>query len=461
MDSDTIAAIATPLGSGGIGIIRISGKEAAGIAGALFRPSRQRDLQGPLSHRLYLGRILDPETGRDLDEVMMVCMQAPRSYTREDVVEIHSHSGPAALRAILDLVLGQGARLADPGEFTLRAFLNGRIDLTQAEAVIDIVNARTRSFLEIAAAQLHGGLSKTVETCREALLDLQAELEAAIDFPEEPETALRAEAAAGKLEKQVLAELIPLVKQYGAGRILREGLRVVVAGLPNAGKSSLMNRLLQRERAIVSPFPGTTRDFLEEPLNLGGLAAMIVDTAGLQETEDPVERIGVEKTREKIREADLLLFLVDAARPMAEVLPESGLPDPGKPTILVLNKMDLRDPDWDPEIPKAWQGLPRVRISALQGHGIKALKDKMVEIISGGKGLFLENPIVPNARQKAALDRALQAAQAARQGLYSGRSPEFVSMDVGEAADALGEILGVTLKPDVLETVFSRFCIGK
>jgi len=459
MGYDTVAAIATPLGSGGIGIIRISGKEALGITQAIFRPSCRKIFDPYPSHRFFHGWIRDPKSGMILDEVLMVYMQAPRSYTREDVAEIHTHSGPAALRSTLDLVLSRGARLADPGEFTKRAFLNGRIDLSQAEAVIDIVNAKTLVSLEIAAAQIHGGLRKKIETCRFALWELQTELSAAIDFPEEMETLFKAETAADRLKGQILSTLQELIKQHDQGRILREGIRVVVAGFPNVGKSSLMNCLLHRDRAIVSPYPGTTRDFLEEPLDLYGLQAMIVDTAGLQETDDPVERIGIEKTHEKIREADLLLFMVDVTQPI--FIQKETIPVFEKPTILVVNKVDRVNSDRFPEIPKEWKRFPVVRISALTQYGVDALKEKIFERITQGKGFRQEDPIVPNLRQKLLLDRALKATEAALEGISYGRSPELVSMDVEEALDALNEILGETIRPDILDAIFSRFCIGK
>ncbi|PIP36382.1 MAG: tRNA uridine-5-carboxymethylaminomethyl(34) synthesis GTPase MnmE, partial [Desulfobacterales bacterium CG23_combo_of_CG06-09_8_20_14_all_52_9] len=356
-------------------------------------------------------------------------------------------------------VLSRGARLADPGEFTKRAFLNGRIDLSQAEAVIDIVNAKTLVSLEIAAAQIHGGLRKKIETCRFALWELQTELSAAIDFPEEMETLFKAETAADRLKGQILSPLQELIKQHDQGRILREGIRVVVAGFPNVGKSSLMNCLLHRDRAIVSPYPGTTRDFLEEPLDLYGLQAMIVDTAGLQETDDPVERIGIEKTHEKIREADLLLFMVDVTQPI--FIQKETIPVFEKPTILVVNKVDRVNSDRFPEIPKEWKRFPVVRISALTQYGVDALKEKIFERITQGKGFRQEDPIVPNLRQKLLLDRALKATEAALEGISYGRSPELVSMDVEEALDALNEILGETIRPDILDAIFSRFCIGK
>ncbi|MBW1776334.1 MAG: tRNA uridine-5-carboxymethylaminomethyl(34) synthesis GTPase MnmE [Deltaproteobacteria bacterium] len=459
MDSDTIAAVATPYGRGGIGILRMSGNAALDIAKTLFHPPSGKSTGPYESHRFYYGRIRDPESGRILDEVMMVYMQGPRSYTREDVVEIHTHSGPAVLRAVFELVLARGARPAEPGEFTRRAFFNGRIDLSQAEAVMEIVSAESRASLEIAAAQIQGGLRKRIETCRAVLLDLLAEITAAIDFPEDTKALIDPEKGVERMHQHIISPLESLLIQYEQGRFFREGIRVVVAGLPNVGKSSLMNCLLDRERAIVTPHPGTTRDFLEEPLDLFGVHATIVDTAGLQETRDPVERIGIQRTREKIEEADLLLFMVDAACP--ETLQRERMPVFEKPTLLVINKMDRVDPEWRPEIPEAWKRVPVASISALHRWGIDSLKKKMVQQVLGDAAFRLEDPLVPNLRQKEALGRALESARAASESFSLGRSPELVCMDVNDAMDALNEILGETLRPDVLDAVFSRFCIGK
>jgi len=461
MDFATIAAIATPLGSGGIGIIRMSGKDALRVAQAVFSPSRNLERIAYRSHRFYHGWVIDPKTNRILDEVLMVYMQAPHSYTREDVVEIHTHSGPAALQAVLELVLRQGPRVAEPGEFTRRAFLNGRIDLTQAEAIIDLVNAKTRASLEVAALQVNGALRKAVEACRNVLLDAQAALTAAIDFPEEAEDAFVPEKVLQDLKSRVLVILRDLEIQYTAGHMLREGVQLVVIGPPNVGKSSLMNRLLQKERAIVSPYPGTTRDFLEEQLDVGGVSVRIVDTAGLQETDDPVERIGIEKTLEKIREADVLLYVTDASQPLEDAIPAGWLPNADKPTILVLNKIDLLTSGVRVSLPEQWRSLPSVSVSALYHQGLDILKETLKKEITQGKTIPRETPIIPNARHKAALDRAILAVEAAVKGLGVGFPVELIGLDMAEALDALGEILGEAFKTDVLDAVFSRFCIGK
>jgi tRNA modification GTPase len=307
MEYDTIAAIATPIGSGGIGIIKISGQDAFSIAEAIFQRSRPswgvgrpegEALIFPLkSHRLYHGYIVNPETGKVLDEVLLSAMKGPRTYTREDVIEINTHSGYIVMASILDLVLQKGARLADPGEFTKRAYLSGRIDLTQAEAVIDIINSRTEKSLEIATSQIKGDLKNRIEFMRHSLIDILTQVEAAIDFPEDVGDLIDVESVNQILNKAVIDELSDMVAQYENAHFLRDGLKMIVVGRPNVGKSSLMNRLIKNDRVIVTPIPGTTRDLIEETLNIRGIPVIIADSAGLHETKDPVEVIGIEKTK--------------------------------------------------------------------------------------------------------------------------------------------------------------------
>jgi len=317
MEYDTIAAIATPTGSGGIGIIKISGKDAFSIAEAIFQKSHasrgegsseSKALSFPLkSHRLYHGHIVNPGTGQVLDEVLLSAMKAPRTYTREDVIEINTHSGHIVMASILDLVLQQGARLADPGEFTKRAYLSGRIDLTQAEAVIDIINSRTQKSLEIATSQIKGNLKNRIESIRGSLIDIITQVEAAIDFPEDVGDVIDAVSVKQILDKEIIGELSDMVEQYENAHFLRDGLKMIVVGRPNVGKSSLMNRLIQEDRVIVTPIPGTTRDLIEETLNIHGIPVIIADSAGLHETKDPVEVIGIGKTKDYIHASDLIL----------------------------------------------------------------------------------------------------------------------------------------------------------
>jgi tRNA modification GTPase len=458
----TIAAIATPAGTGGIGIIKISGTDAVPIAASLFRKRGECEslkTHSFQSHRLYYGHITDPENGRVIDEVLFAPMFAPHSYTREDVVEIHSHSGMAVLNAILNLLLKKGARLAEPGEFTKRAFLNGRIDLTQAEAVIDIINAKTDKSLEIAASQIKGDLKNRVESVSDALLDILTRAEAAIDFPDDVEDIMDRDAAAEQIKQQVIDELERLISQYETAHVLRDGLKVVIAGRPNAGKSSLMNCLLQKDRAIVTPIPGTTRDLIEETLNIRGIPVVIADTAGLHDSDDPVEVLGIRKTYEYVQLSDLILFMIDLSRPVTENDHQIYEKICHKNVILVANKSDLVEDEFTPDIPDMWKKIPLVRISALYDQGLDALRDRIASVFTGGYDR--EDTVIPNLRHKLALERGLEAANTAVRAVQENIPFELVSIDIRESLDSLGEITGLTASEDILDQIFSRFCIGK
>lgn len=471
MDTDTIAAVATPVGSGGIGIIKISGPGALKIAESVFQksatsseasqtkgPSLFTDLQ---SHRLYHGHIVDPAKGRVLDEVLLAAMLAPHTYTKEDVVEINTHSGYVVLAAVLELVLKKGARLAEPGEFTKRAYLNGRIDLTQAEAVIDIITSRTDKFLEIAASQIKGDLKTRVESIRNVLLDILTETEAVIDFPEEVGDIVDAAKVVAALEDKVMAPLEKLILQYENAHVFRDGLKMAVVGKPNVGKSSLLNRLIQNDRAIVTPIPGTTRDLIEETLNIHGLPVIIADTAGLHETDDPVEVIGIQKTQEYISGSDLILFVVDASELLTDADHKIYEAIKDKRSILVVNKIDLLDDGLEPWLPESWLQTPTIKISALYGQGLDALKDLIAKVSLGEYRLEAGHSIIPNLRHKIALERGAQLAASAVAGIHKQIPFELIAIDVQEALDALGEIIGLTTREDVIDQIFSRFCIGK
>jgi tRNA modification GTPase len=475
MDNSTIAAIATPGGPGGIGIIKISGFRAVQIASVIFSPVEPQSSPDPCnlssaetaartdfdSHRLNYGHIIDPDSGRMIDEVLLSIMKAPRSYTREDVVEINAHGGRVALNAILELVCRHGARIADPGEFTRRAFLNGRIDLTQAEAVIDIINARSDKSLQIAAAQVDGRLKGSIEQIREFLIDLLTRAEAAIDFPDEIEEVVEPVRTASAVEARVLKPLQTLIRQHVDGRVIREGLKVAVAGRPNVGKSSLLNCLVQKERAIVSAVPGTTRDMIEEVLNIGGYPIILTDTAGLHDTDDAIETLGIEKTIENVKGADLVLFMVEAKGPLTAEDRSVFETIHAKPLIIVINKMDLIDGDDIFKLPASWGTIDCVHTSALYDRGIEHLKDRIVEKAFGKEPLDLETMIVPNLRQKLLMEDSLAAAAATCRGLNDGTPIELVAIHLQEAVDLLGQILGTNVKVDLLEQIFSRFCIGK
>jgi tRNA modification GTPase len=451
--ADTIAAIATPLGEGGIGIVRLSGPEALPIARRLFRPRRRGRWQ---SHRLYLGHIVDPKGGT-VDEVLLTCMHAPHTYTREDVVEINCHSGYRVLRRILDLALSQGARLARPGEFTLRAFLSGRVDLTQAEAVLELIQARTDAGLKVAAGHLEGNLGRGIGQARGALLDLLARVEAALDFPEEagelsPE-ALRAGLAA---QAQLLETL---AGTYQEGRLLREGLRVVIAGRPNVGKSSLLNRLLNLDRAIVTEIPGTTRDVIEEAITLNGVAVRLSDTAGLRPAQDRLEALGVQRARDRLAQADLVLYLVDGSLPFdpgdGEALAELA----ARPGLAVINKIDLPPALLEADLQQA-TAFPIVRLSALTGQGLPDLKQAIVDLALGG-GLKWAGEVVTQARHHRHLLNCLDYLRQARELLGEATPWELVALELKEAIRELGEITGEEVGDDVLDRIFSEFCLGK
>ena len=475
MENSTIAAIATPGGRGGIGIIKISGSRALAIAAALFHPAVSQSAArsehcGPSisestdrfkSHRLHYGHIIDPVSRQVLDEVLLSVMKAPRSYTREDVVEINTHGGQIAVNAIFEAVLRQGARIAEPGEFTKRAFLNGRIDLIQAEAVIDAINARTEKSLHLAAAQIRGNLSRSVEQIRQYLIELLTRTEAAIDFPDDVDEIFDPGAEIKKLEKIVLHPLLSLIQKHIDGNVLRDGLKVAVVGRPNVGKSSLLNCLVQKERAIVTAVPGTTRDAIEETINMKGLPVLLIDTAGLHETSDPIETIGIEKTIENFNRADLVLFMVEANRKLTAEDHKIFDQLQSKPTIVLINKIDLVNGQDIVEIPAHWSLRKCLRISALYDREIEALKREIAAMAFGEDPLEIEAGIVPNLRQKMLLEDGLQCTRAIIEEFHNGHPAELIAIHLQDAVDAMGQILGTTVKVDVLDEIFSRFCIGK
>ena len=466
MNASTIAAIATPSGKGGIGIIKISGKEALHIAAALFQKSgRARDSNGPSadsfeSHKIYHGHIVDPEDGQVVDEVLLSVMRAPRSYTREDVVEINAHAGLVVQRKILELVISKGGRLAEPGEFTKRAFLNGRIDLTQAEGVIDIINARTDKALEIASEQVKGGLGERISGIRDALVGIVAGIEAEIDFPDDVGEAALTKNIGQQLKTAVLNPLTILLRQYRAAHIYRDGVKLAVVGRPNVGKSSLVNRLLQKDRVIVTPIPGTTRDIIEESLDIHGIPVTVTDTAGLHATEDAIEAIGIEKTRECIRVSDLVFFLVDAGTPLTDEDFEIYTTIEKKTAIMVINKMDLLTEKKHFPIPGSWK-IPTIMISALYEQGIESLKALFAETFVRNGEKSDSDGMVPNLRHKISLERGIEAVESGLKGVVANLPEELIAIDLKEGINALGEITGETVKETILDEIFSRFCIGK
>ncbi len=457
----TIAAIATPPGAGGIGIIRLSGRNSLAILRQLFQP--KSSFPRFTSHKLYYGSLVNPRTGAVVDEVLGVYMRGPHTYTREDVVEIHCHGSYLVLEEILRLVLAfPGTRLADPGEFTKRAFLNGRIDLTQAEAVADLLAAKTKEGASLAVSQLKGGLHTEIERVRDFLLALRAIIEVAIDFPEEDVEILDGVALRQRLAGEALEPLRRLLARADEGRILREGVAVVILGRPNVGKSSLLNCLLREERAIVTEIPGTTRDTIEEYLDIGGIPIRLVDTAGIREAAEAVEEIGIRRARQKLEEAELVLLVLDASAGVQEADRNLFAVTAGKKIVMVVNKIDQAEDGILDDCERFFPGVPLAATSAKTGEGIAALEEVLKAVLIGeAAGLHEAGRPAPNARHVAALSRAVAALLRVEEGLAQALAPDLLAIDLQEALDHLGDIVGETTTDDVLDMIFAKFCIGK
>jgi len=459
-EGDTVAAISTPYGAGGIGIVRMSGPRAERVARSIFLPRHPR--KSVPSHRLLYGHIRDPRDGSLVDEVLLAWMCAPHTYTREDMVEIQCHGGPVPVQRILEICLSQGARLAGPGEFTRRAFLNGRIDLLQAEAVADTVDARTATALRFAQRQLDGHLSREIRSSGLAVRSLLVEVEAWLDFPDEDLPEPDFFRIRDEVDRWV-GRLRALAETYREGRLYRDGVTLVIGGLPNVGKSTLMNLLAGRNRAIVSPEPGTTRDFLEETLAWEGIPVRLIDTAGLRDAGDDVEAQGVAHARNQIRDADLFLFVLDASR-LDEVDPvwvgQTVLKDR---TLLVFNKMDLADEEAVDRVASEWPAVPSVRISALHGQGLDRFRETVVGRLTGESMGLDSRAVVTNLRHWQALETCAAALSRAREQMTDpGRlAGDLLAADLRLALRALGDLLGETTPGEILESIFERFCVGK
>jgi len=472
MKNHTIAAISTPAGYGGIGIIKISGPDAIPVSLSVFKPrsvpTDQKSICDssfagqvfPVSRHFYYGHVHDGNFEQVIDEALFVVMRGPCSYTGEDVAEIQIHAGPFVLQTILNALIHHGARLADPGEFTRRAFLNGRIDLTQAEAVIDIINARSAQSIHLAMSLVSGDLKQEIVSLRASVLEFLSFLEAAIDFPDDMDPETDATALFSNIGNEAIHRIEILINRYEECNFLREGLKVVIVGGPNVGKSSLMNRLINRERSIVTDIPGTTRDFIEDSFTTHGVPIIVTDTAGIRDNPDAVEQLGIEKAWSIISKADMILFTLDCGKtiqPCDQFLFEK-LSD--KKVIIVINKTDLPDDQIRLSLPNEWAATESIRVSALFNQGIDALKDRIAQI-SLSPEMGHEEKIVPNLRHKYCLKNALQSLNDARNGLLRSLPFEMISIDLRSAVDHLSEITGETVKPDILDAIFSRFCIGK
>ncbi|MCH7760809.1 tRNA uridine-5-carboxymethylaminomethyl(34) synthesis GTPase MnmE [candidate division TA06 bacterium] len=478
---DTITAISTPLGEGGIGIVRMSGPEAISIADQIFRPKAPSSpnqapsrftLSSVSSHTVHYGRILDPVGGEEMDEVLLVVMRKPKTYTTEDIAEIHCHGGLLPLSRVLDLTLRCGARLAERGEFTKRAFLNGRLDLSQAESVLDIIRSKTKEGLDSALSIHHGALSEEIRSLKEKLVSLLVLIEAELEFPEDEIEELQETELLDRI-LELRKGLEKMIEEGKAGKILREGITAVIVGKTNVGKSSLLNALLLEDRAIVTSIPGTTRDTLEEWMNLKGIPVKLIDTAGIRETQDIVEREGVKRTKKAIEMADILLYLLDSSDRLTpddlKIFDEVR----GKKFLLLLNKCDLPK---DEKLVKWLNGdfkkitnhqspitnhKSRIyEISATQRMGLEELRKGMLELV-WGNGVSPKEVVVNRSRHLDALRRSCLALEKADEVVRGGKTPELIAFEVRESLDALGEITGETAPDEILNRIFEEFCVGK
>ena len=477
--NDTIAAVATAYGEGGIGIIRISGEKSLAILGEVFEPAGK--YAGAVSRRMMYGKIVDwkSEDGqgnktdgawaigrretRDkeiIDEVLAVYMKGPKTYTAEDVVEINCHGGIVPLRKTLALVLRKGARLAEPGEFTKRAFLNGRLDLSQAEAVIDLVKAKTDKGFDVALSQLEGSLSAQIEKIRKKLLDLLVDITVNIDYPDEDIEELAYET----LEKNISSArgmIEKLLRTASTGRMIREGIRIAIVGKPNVGKSSLMNGLLRASRAIVTEIPGTTRDTIEEAVNIRNIPVYLIDTAGIRETTDQVEQIGIEKSKEAVQRADFVIFILDASRALSIEDREIATHLEEEKTLVLINKQDLNHVFSLPEAQKLIPGGAFIHTSLSNGEGLTEIEDFIEKMVYGGQVTQKDSMMVNNVRH---IELLMQGKDSLVDSLEMARRREaldFIEIDVRNAYERLGEIIGETVSDDIIDEVFSRFCLGK
>ncbi len=459
MHTDTIVSIATSAGVGAIGIIRISGKNSFSIAKEIF-VGKEKNFDHLKSHQLTYGHIVIPTNDQKVDEVLLCKMFAPNTYTREDIIEIHCHGAPLILNKILQIVCSLGARIAEPGEFTKRAFLNGRIDLSQAEAVMDIIYTKAEESLKASLDQLDGKLSRGIAKIRGKLIEMLSHVEALVDYPEYdiPEISKNEILEGCSFVSEKLNEIL---MTYDKGRIIREGLQVVIVGVPNVGKSSLLNSLSGKDRAIITDIPGTTRDVLEEYITLGGIQIKLLDTAGIRGTEDVVESIGVKRSYEHIKKADLVFFMVDGSKEISEDDKKIHKEIKNKKALLIINKMDKSNEENVKKIEEFFQDLFIVRTSVLEDKGLQDLENYIQDNYLHGNLSLNHELILTNARHKALLDEALSFIQDCISSLKFGMPLDLVTIDMMNAAQSLGSITGDSVKEDIVKQIFSRFCIGK
>jgi tRNA modification GTPase len=437
----------------------MSGSRSREIATKIFQPKRgSKDLK---SHALTLGHLIDPVSGGLIDEVLLTFMKAPHSFTREDVVEINAHSGFLLLSHILQVVLKQGARLAKPGEFTFRAFMNGRIDLTQAEAIVDLINSRSERGIQMASQQIHGSFRDAIEALRQKTLEMLAQVEVAIDFAEEEAGPPPGEEMITRIEKEVVDPIGEIIEAHAQRKIWMEGINTVIIGRVNGGKSSLLNRLLNEQRALVTPIPGTTRDVIESTLYIEGIPLRLMDTAGFRQGKGKIEKAGIRLTEKKLGEADLSLIVIDQSRPLNQMDRNVLLRSKGKKRLIIINKIDLPSRLDEKEAKKVFDNLPSARISALTGEGIEKLRQAIRDLVLEGGSELDAAQLVPNLRHKNALKDAQRYIENAARGIRAGLPLDIIALELQSGMEALGDIIGETTQEAVLDQIFSQFCIGK
>ncbi|SKC88886.1 tRNA uridine-5-carboxymethylaminomethyl(34) synthesis GTPase MnmE [Maledivibacter halophilus] len=460
MIDDTITAIATALGEAGISIIRISGPEAINVLDGIFRSKKGISIKEYPQRKMVYGHIFDKERNKVLDEVLVVYMKAPYTYTKEDIVEINCHGGIVPTRNILHLVLKNGVRMAEPGEFTKRAFLNGRIDLAQAEAVMDLISAKTDKGFDVALSQLEGNLSKNVKKLREIILETLAHLHVSIDYTEEDIQEITYSQLLSNMET-IKDEIERLLKTSETGKIIREGLNTVIIGKPNVGKSSLLNALLRESRAIVTDVPGTTRDVIEEYLSIKGIPLKIVDTAGIRDTEDLVEKIGVERSKEFFNRGDLIILVLDASEDLTKEDMEIIEHIKHRKAIVLLNKTDLPQRVDEKKLEGLLPNQRVIKISILEEKGLDEIEDEIVNMVYGGNIKSRDSSFITNVRHKSSLEKALKSISDGIEAANQNLPYDLIEVDIKDCYDFLGEITGDTVDDDIVDKIFSNFCLGK
>ncbi|WP_396022409.1 tRNA uridine-5-carboxymethylaminomethyl(34) synthesis GTPase MnmE [Bombilactobacillus folatiphilus] len=452
---DTIAAISTPIGEGAISIVRLSGEQALTLAN---RVTTGVDLTQVASHTIHYGHVIDPQTKQVLDEVMISVMKAPKTFTREDVVEINTHGGLLATNRVLQVLIGQGARLAEPGEFTKRAFLNGRIDLTQAESVMDLIRAKTDRAMDQALQQLDGSLNHLIQNLRQEILEVLAQVEVNIDYPEYDTEELTTKMLSEKAQ-QVQQRITQLLKTAQEGQILNQGLKTAIVGKPNVGKSSLLNVLAKQERAIVTDVAGTTRDVIEQFANVNGIPLQLVDTAGIHETDDKVEKIGVDRSRQELQRADLVLLVLDGSRPLDEEDQVLLQKTATQKRIIIINKQDLAQAFKPQDVSANADSV--IQISAVAQAGIDQIEQQIQQMFFAGIQRQQDGAVLTNARQVGLLQQAQQSLKDVLTGIKQGMPIDLVQIDMTNCWDQLGEITGESAPDELITQLFSQFCVGK